>query len=271
MFNAINYILSYVFNNIPEPILVEAFLPKSGATPNSLDYYIRKDVIEKRVLPDCNLYGGKRKYILLTSDMLEKVDMPAKYSLVSAASIGVYRIPPEIREYRELSHAIELRFPYSASGYATANFPAMISHGQTLTSKANDILDSHTYAHAANPPQPILLNGDLVQLDPPQFSHIDYLLVCTLKYDKNFTNINPDAITPLSELVLSATKNYIYNKLTLQIDRGFLVGGQEFGKFKEIVERYENEQERYKELMLEFRGGATLDRAIFRDVVQGMF
>jgi hypothetical protein len=245
MHDPIKYVLSHIFQNIPHEILTEAFIPKNKQIVNTVDYYIQQDIIEKKVLLDCNLFAGKKKNILLTQEMLEMTNLPVNYSILSSANIGLYRIPPHAREYTDLSHVIELRYPYSASGYAGVNFPAMANFGQTVTSKGMDILNSHTFANTDNPPRPVLLTNNLVKLDPPQFNHIDYLLVCILKYNNRFTNLNPDAIRPLAELALSATKAYIYNKLIIYLNKVAIEGGQEIGRFKEMVEKYESEAERY--------------------------
>lgn len=265
------HVLSHIFHNIPKSILETAFVPKGGGPKNSLDFYIWKTVIEKRVLPDCNLFAGKKKHILLTQDMLEKVNLPRDYTMMNSSDIGVFRIPPEKREYRDISHVIEVRYPYSASGYNSVNFPTNSNHGHTVLSKANQVLNSHTHAHNEAPPRPVLLSNNLVKLDPPQFNHLDYLLVCMLKYDNNFTNLNPDSIMPLKELALSATKAYIYNELVLKIAHVSMLHGQEFGSFREKVEQYESENERYEELLREFRGGATLDDEVITDLISGIF
>lgn len=258
MHDAVQVVLRHVFSRIPKPILQEAFIPKEVDVPNTIDHYIDLFVISK-VLQDCNLYAGKMKRILLTQDYLEPVQVPIPYSSLAAATIGVYRIPPEQREYRDISHVHSLTYPYSASGYTSVSYPSNAGEGITMASKAADVIGSHNYANVSITPRPILLAGDLVRFDPPTLAHIDYILVCTLKYDTNFTNLNPSAIMPLAELVLCATKIFIYNELVLQIDKARIIEGFEQGRFKEIVDSYYDETTRYEELLLSFRGAANLD------------
>jgi len=271
MQNVIQKLLSHVYHNIPREILQEAFIPKNDDNSLSLDTYIEQIVITQRVLLDCNLFAGKKKRLLLQHDFLEKVKTPKVYSTLAAGYTGVYRIPPEEREYRDIAYVIELLYPFSASGYNHITIPPTNAYGMSATSKTMDVLNSHTYGNVANPPRPILLAGDLIKLDPPQLTHIDWILVCALKYDKEFTSLNNDAIYPLSELVLCATKSYIYNTLILKIDKAYITQGQELGRFREIIERYESEHEKYKELLDKFRGTATLDREIISDMVAMMF
>ena len=108
-------------------------------------------------------------------------------------------------------------------------------------------------------PTPILKEGHLVYIYPPQSAHIDWILVCRLAYDDEFSNLNDSAVYSLMQLIECATKAYVYNTLVLKIDAAKLEGGYEFGKFKEIVESYADQNEKYDELLLNFRGGALLD------------
>lgn len=270
MHDPIRHAIEHIFYHIPKEILIETFIPKHVQNPNAIDFYIERNVITK-VLNDCNLGAGKIKKIVLTTDYLEDTTIPMPYSILSAATIGVYRIPPEMREYRDISSVIEIGYPYSAAGFTNLNYPAVRSDGQTAMGKGRDMLSSHSWANTNNPPRPILLSGDLIRLDPPQFNHIDYLLTCILKFDKNFTNLNVNAIMPLSELILCATKIFIFNHLVLKIDQARISGGQELGRFREIVDEYANEHERYPELLLAFRGGDTLDTEKLGELISGMF
>lgn len=271
MYDPIKQLLSTIFASIPKAILEEAFLPKSVPIKNTLDYYIHEKIIIGRVLDDCNLYAGKRKRILLQHKHLERVTTPDVYSTLNSAHVGVYRIPPEDREYRDISHVIELLYPFSASGFTSINYPSNTRGGITVSTMAADVIGSQTYEDVSNPPRAILLSGDLIKLDPPQLAHIDWIMVALLKYDENFTNLNVDAIRPLCKLAVAATKAYIHNELLIRMDEAYLVGGQEMVTFKAIIERYEDQNEVYDELLTAFRGGATLDPDEFADIVGFMF
>lgn len=271
MNNTVKYVLQHILHNVPEAILREAFIPKDVKVPNTIDFYINDKIIAGRCLDACNLYSGKKKRILLKTEYLEKVAVPDHYSVLNAAAVGVYRIPPEHREHRDISHVLELLYPYSATGFTNINYPSMIHSGNTVGDTASDVIKSHTNEDVYARPRPILLAGDLIKLEPPQLSHIDWMMEVLLKFDEDFTNMNQSAIAELSKLALSATKAYVYNELILKINEVFLVGGQEQTTFRDIVQSYEGENERFDELVKDVRGAMSADPELLSDMLSHMF
>ena len=131
--------------------------------------------------------------------------------------------------------------------------------GSTAGDLACQAITSVSGAGTLYHPTPILKEGNLVYVYPPQSAHIDWILVCRLAYDDEYSNINDSAIMPLARLIECATKIFIYNTLVLKIDAVRIEGGYEMSKFRDIVESYQDQFDRYDELLMEFRGGALLD------------
>ena len=74
--NAIQVAINSVKNSIPRMILEDVFLQrytKYRAVPLSIEERIRKEVVLKRVLPDCQLEYGVTTYIPLTGLRGEQV------------------------------------------------------------------------------------------------------------------------------------------------------------------------------------------------------
>ena len=235
----------------------------------SLNDLIMQKVLRGRIAVDCNLFGGKIKQIVLTQSMMEEVQYSIAENAINAGRYCLYRIPAEERENVAISEVNGITYPGNLGG-SHLNM-AGYGGGATIPILAAGVLDSQTYASSPPRPLPELISGDLVRLNPPQYSHIDWVLSARLCYDENFTNMNSSALDSFADLVVCAVKAYIYNKLVISIDRGWVEGGSEIGTIKQIVDTYSEMNERYKELLTSFAGGATLDvkrlEVYFRNVL----
>ena len=257
--NVLEIALRQIMHTIPKQILDAAFRPTDRRM--SLDQCIQEDVILGRVLPDCICYAGNLKRIVLKSAYVEKVDIPEPTLYAASEAYCVYRIPPEARDYKDIVTVISVNYPNVLYGNMSTVPPYSGAIGNTANNMAAAVLETQTFANTPVLPSPILVSGHQVKLAPVPmmlYHSVDWVLTCRLAYDEAFTNLSPSAVRPLANLILCATKNYIYNELILAIDSAYLVGGQELGRFKEIVDGYSGEQEKYDELVNKFRGAATI-------------
>lgn len=255
--NPIQYILNRVANTIPRPILDEAFEPAKHYV--TLDERIREEVIAGRVLPDCNLYSGKVSRIVLRHTWVEFTTTPPMLGLVNAGNYTVYRIPPDQREYKKIVAVTSVDYPPSYYPTDMMNTFGMNNAGLSSGDLACQAINSLTGRGTVFRPTPILKEGNLVYIMPPQSSHIDWIITCRLEYDDQFMNMENNSIGPLTDLTECAIKAYIYNKLVLKIDSIRVEGGLELSKFREIVDSYADQEDKYKEALLNFRGSAILD------------
>lgn len=255
--NAMQYALNRVYATIPRPILEEAFEPSKHFT--SLDDRIREEVICGRVLPDCNLFAGKVTRIVLQENWAEYTTIPPMVGIITTGDYTVYRIPAKERDNKKIVSVTSLEYPpqYYSGNMITYNGYNLT--GSTAGDLACQVITSVSGAGTLYHPTPILKEGNLVYVYPPQSAHIDWILVCRLAYDDEYSNINDSAIMPLARLIECATKIFIYNTLVLKIDAVRIEGGYEMSKFRDIVESYQDQFDKYDELLMEFRGGALLD------------
>jgi hypothetical protein len=72
-----------------------------------------------------------------------------------------------------------------------------------------------------------------------------------LENDSNLNNIQPRNYKTISKLCILATKAYIYNKLIIHVNSGYLVSGQELGIFKSLVESYSDANQDYETFITE--------------------
>lgn len=84
------------------------------------------------------------------------------------------------------------------------------------------------------------------------------LLKCRLEYDIDFTNLTPNAVIQFSEVVLAATKAYVWTKLVVKIDQGVSLSGQEIGVIRNIIDEYAGQNDRYNVIKEEFHGSAEI-------------
>lgn len=88
------------------------------------------------------------------------------------------------------------------------------------------------------------------------------ILKCTVENPKNLENINPRSYMAFSALVVIAAKAYIYNRLRVPLDKGYVTGGHELSVVKEIVESYSDAASIYLEEILKWKKVAFLNNNI---------
>ena len=262
MTDVIQYAIQYLYDRIPSEILQLTFSTNNGIPYNhirSIDDAIDQQVIQRRVIKDCSLVSGKIKYITLLSQYLE-IPKPDNFALTNMlGQFSIYRIPPEAREGCPISSVMSLSYPARNSAAMFPNQQNADCPYVTMNQMANEVLQSQTMSNSRPTPTPELVGSNIIRLIPSQFVHLDWVVACKLAFDGNMTNATHSSILPFAKLVLYATQMYIYNDLIVKLDQGFIQGGAEIGAIKNIIESYQDANEKYDEELLHFRGGATLD------------
>ncbi len=250
--------LRRIYFEIPNEILNTTFSPI--VKNKSLDACIIEEVIQGIVLHDCNNGGGKLLKVPLSPENAICLDAPPIPNVSLHNTWTIYQILPHARENKPLSAVHSVRYPYNIGTGVTYSTPyGWQNAGRTLGLLASTALNAQTNSESLVTPTPILLSGDCIRLDPPQAMHIDWVLECRVEYDKNFTNMDVNIIPTFVELVLAAVKAYIYNTMIFAVERTYLVSGQELGIFKTIVEKYEDQFEKYRELLVKFNSISVLE------------
>lgn len=267
MKNVVNTLLRKLYMRIPEEILVEAFEPRKYS--RSLDALIKEVIIVDIVLSQCNLYAGKTKKITLLQDFLKVIKDDTVYSAIPG-DYSVYAIPPQFREYRPITVVLDIAYPSSLALHSA--YPYSFLSGRSVANGLEEALSSFTHTPAYVTPTPILLDGDngIIQLSPPMTMHTDWILSCMLAYDKDFTNVGTNMINPLFNLTLYATQAYIYNKLYVKVNQGYLHGGFQLEAMKSLVDNYADAHEKFEEALTKFRGAAMFDKDTLVDTLSLM-
>lgn len=260
--------LRTIYMTIPPQILEAAFRPRDYHV--TLDQRIKDAIISGRVLPDCNINAGKIKRIPLQSCIIEQVLPDPDFNSISSPTPGtLYRVPPSARENRDIVGVIDISYLYDYTGVSDTPF-GFGANGNSVASLASAVLNSHTHRNACLTPTPTLLSNNLILINPTNSFISDWCLVCRLGYDEEFTNLANNMVLPLSRLITTATKAYIWVNLSVVIDQAALSGGQEIGKFKEIVDSYRDDLEKYNEELKSFSASALFDPAVNRIFLRSM-
>lgn len=262
------YLLAHVYANIPPAILKAVFRPSNGRT---LDTCLFEEVFKPRVLLDINLLMGKKTRIELLGEWKVPVTLPEFAAVVGATyDASFFYIPPEFREFRNIATVEGISDDYTYAMPVNSGSIGNINNiGNTVTSLANAALSSRTMYNYPIMPQVTLQSDNLIRVYPETYSD-GLILECKLEYDEEMTNANQNVIYPLRKLFLNAVKTYCYNEFTIRIDESEVVAGMPIGRFKEIVNSWENEANEYEELLFEVRGGSLMDPIVHAEMISMM-
>lgn len=238
--NPIDKAIQDTIARIPQAILNETFLKRRGFTgimqytPVSLDHRIREEVIEARVIPDCNLVGGTEETVSLQG--LQPDYLP-DYKVV-------WRIPLSRTNNRRITRVYSLIF---GEGGAPTN-ASLYTQGQSIIQEAaQGLMDAHMPIPQVSNAD-VSLIGENTVMARMHFPYSPNLYVrVQLEADSEFSHLRPGSIPAFTKLVEYATKAYIYNTLILELDQGMISGGYSLGRFMSIVEDYADAEELYQE------------------------
>lgn len=236
--------INYVLSNIPKQILQDVFVHRYSTyrqSPLSLEDRIKSEVIYGRVLPDMKIEFGIPVWLPLANAHLEQQHHTgSEYQAIATFDKA----------------ALGGRSIISAIGVAYTN-PYLGRFGASTRPHSNSVLlgaaNHLANAHAATPlntsTRVSLINENAVLIRDagilPPSSHLKVML----SLDDELSNIKPKSIPWFKRLVLLAVKAYVYNELVITLDQGKLYGGQELGRYREIVDSYADANELYEELL----------------------
>jgi len=250
--NALQYAVNMIKQQIPFEILQVAFtIDENPSTVNltSLDEKILRKCIRNRVMMDANVVGGVEMIIPLNQVT------PSFYE----ETYTVYFIPPELTMNREIVSVLGLAsLPFgsgynasmpSAGGGNAAPFslaPTSIGNNNALLGVADRIGDAASISGIFHNAHTEIVGYNTIAV----YSYYRTLAMLGLRVvienDSNLNNIQPRSYNVLGTLCSLAVKSYIYNKLSIAINNGYLSAGQDLGMFKNIVDNYSQAEEDYQ-------------------------
>lgn len=248
--NALMYVLGKIKTHIPMELLHYGLTYGEDNRLyqlSSMDEKIMSKVIRPIVMLDANIVGGTEHII----------QMHTVRPTMSETMYTVYAIPTELTMGKEILSAQAITYlptlgysglPNAFGGVGTVNSfhqPIMAS-GQALNSVSNKIASAATGYSLLYNTVVELVSRNTVAVYASYQTLNNFALLAVLENDSNLNNIQPKSYQQLSDLAILAVKMYIYNKLIIPINSGYLSGGQELGVFKSVLESYSEAAEQYK-------------------------
>jgi hypothetical protein len=249
--NAITKAIEEIHYSIPIEVLYAGFTvdePPELVNFTSLSEKIRSKCIKSRVLVDANIVGGVHVIVPISSVA------PSFW----AEYYTVYKIPSDLINNREIVSALNLVFiPYNQtvgpnmavnsinSITIYGNYqPATVSVADRIGTAQQDIgILTNTHIE--------LIGHNTVAIYQNYMALVNYGLRCLVSNDEDLNNISPRSYKAFAKLAILAVKSYIYNKLVVKLNMGYLHGGQELGQFKAIIDSYEGAEEEYNRVLKE--------------------
>ena len=259
--SALTNIITEITSRIPKPILQAAFLQDTPT--KTIDQAIIDEVIKKRLLLSVNLVCGRLAKIPLKNSWVSNMK-DANFDLYAADLYNstYLHIPPHAREHRNINSVVRVTSGIGTPGIPNfGNISGWFAGGNSISSLANAMVGSHTLQGAGWVPVVTLEQNNYIRIlgTYPETYLGGLILECTLEWDHEFINNDTNFTFHLCELAVCATKAYIYNKLVIEVGETQISAGMEIGVFKNILDSYMNENDRYNELLMNVRGGQTMD------------
>lgn len=237
---AVTYALSHIFQNIPMPLLELAFKPRQHNT--TVEQRIINEVIEKPVLLDTNLIGGKARTIIMEANWEMSLNHIESFGMLGGGIEGsCYLVPPEAREGRNISSVLGVSSYVGGAFNGTGvNYNGVGAFGNTAMNLASEMLGTYTMAAHATMPQITLEGTNIIKFFPELIT--DGLAVrVMLEYDSEFLNMNTSGIYVMRDFCMIAVKRYIVKELIVSIDETEVVAGMEIGIIKTLVQEYKDQ------------------------------
>lgn len=226
---------------IPTKVLQIVFLKRLNryqSNAYSLNERIMMDVIRPRVLQDCSISYGTQAIIPLDAATITHTD----------AYSTVYSIPKELTQGRSIMSALNVGFGlagYSAYGGGYQYMPNDLMNAANAMSNAHASMPITTTSNVQLIADNTILVRDTLRIQGGLY------LRCVLENDERLTHLHHKAIPVLKELIKFAVQAYIYNAYLIEMAEAELIGGQELGVFKSIVEGYSDAEELYQTTLRE--------------------
>lgn len=236
--SVLTYALSRIREEIPSELLEVAYNDKKNNrynVPASIDSIIKEKVLVNKVMRDCNLGTGTEIIISLNSATHEQID----------PGVHVYTIPKELTQHRSIMSALSIGFSNSNRGPVhnlSGSRDEILSAGRQQLSS----LMSITPISDAR----VNMVGDNVIMAEHGDNYLGKLFLrCVVEYDSNMSSLNPRSWDNFGTLCVWACKADIYVNNILKLDRGYMTGGSEIGEYKNIIERFSDASETYRDYL----------------------
>lgn len=238
MNNALSYAIDRVERRIPSDLLHQTFISNltyRTRVPVSVGSRILEQVIQKQVLPDINIIGGKTALIPLDRCIVKE----------QTPTFSVYHIPKELTGGLSITSALELHF---GGAYGMIDAP-LLGPGSMAGDALQQQVDAMSGLHYTSEGRTSLVNDNTVMVEgAPNLGMTNFIRVI-LEYDSGLTGLKARSLYDFSKLVLLATQAYIYTNNVMAIDMGQMKSGVQLGTYKDLVDSFSDSHSEYDEYL----------------------
>lgn len=247
MQNAVDHAVNRVMNTIPRQILEDAFGQPSvqryrknhefiSQIPVSVEARIISEVIDARVRPDSDLNGSKMIDVLMSQVTVKQF---ANYTWV------IY-IPDEATGGCTVTQFMGI-YIMAQDYLSNTNFPWL---GQnTMSHGAQGLVSTYGSIPAIASENGHLIARNTLEINDMNVVRTGGMLRLKVESDPAMSHLKPGSWQAFSELVLWATKSYIYRTLVLSMGMAQLQTGYQLGVYKDTVDGYQDAEESYQDYL----------------------
>ena len=212
--------------------------------PVSLTEKIMQEVIRPVVLKDLKNISGKHVLIPLTDDKII-----GRSQGMFGGQVVTYYIKPEAIENRDIVSALSVSYtPYlmSASNNMASAASSFYNNYSDMSSTSMRLMDSASSVPIVSTANVELVGTHTVVVRNTLHESRLFDLRCVISSDDDANIFTARATRHVRQLCIYAIKAYIYNKLIVELDSGFLQGGRELSAIKNKVEEWADSVELYE-------------------------
>ena len=257
--DALQYALTQV-KDIPSVILKMVFRDKIV----TVEQQIINQIIQTRVLPDINLFGGRIKPITLQDSWMNS--LPSSVAHFPAQIDGaLYFVPPEVRDNEDIISVVSVgTYSDMYNNVNSLHAGSQLAHAAEFFGKVNIASASGQGRH-----NPVVEHiGHNILMANPAGYYNDLDVSVRIGYSPRLNNLSREEYVAFGEMVVAATKWHIYNELDLNMDEAAMMRGVQLGRIRSRVDKYETALEEYNTAKAKFKGslvgGETSMRALIR-------
>lgn len=241
---------------IPREVLEIAF------PDNELNISLEERIISKCVRPvilkDLNLVSGNTVYV-----SVKDCEIKAARSLNTNVppSEFILKVPKELTNNKSIISVSNLLL----APMVTTSSKSCMPDTMRTVSKIND---ATSYEKIMQTSKMEVVGENLIYVSGiPNWNRFAYngSLSITVENNENLENIQPMYYRDLSKVIVSGVKRYIYNKLAVDLDKGYIYSGHELGIIKDTIDSYRDEKDNYEELLQNWSAIALMNDRVFMD------
>lgn len=250
---------------IPREVLKQAFMPTrydpsrqsryyDNSIPTSLEALIKDQVIVGRVMKDINLVSGTEVNIPLANVEWERID---NFNTI-------YRLDDRATAGRTITSTYEVTYGRGNTGIndGSNSYAGYVSNSSSLLKASKDILKASTGLSAVSTSYVQLIGHNVIMVNDVSPAGGYGILRCQVSNDPNLNNIRTQYHQDFATLCLYATRAYVYSSLVIDLDEGMLRGGQQIGRFREIVDNFMDADTMYIEELVRWQKIGVLNDPI---------